>query len=68
MFVDQLTLLEDYLKQNRMNQTLQILKQELAEKIPNKPSNQLLSIIDAPRVDPVKYHQVKTDPTKKKKP
>jgi len=29
MFVDQLSLLEDYLRQNRMTHTLQTLRQEL---------------------------------------
>jgi hypothetical protein len=46
MFVDQLAQLEDYLKHNRMNHTLQTLRQELAEKIPSKPSAQLLALID----------------------
>ena len=68
MFVEQLALLEDYLKQHRMGNTLQILRQEMAEKIPNKPSNQLLSLIDTPKVDNIKPQQQKPDPTKKKKP
>ena len=51
MFIDSLTLLEDYLKNNRMHHTLQILRQELAEKIPHKPSNQLLALIDTPKIE-----------------
>ena len=68
MFVEQLALLEDYLRHHRMGNTLQILRQEMAEKIPNKPSNQLLALIDAPKVDNIKPQQQKPDPNKKKKP
>ena len=68
MFIDQFVLLEQYLKQNRMNHTLQVLKQEIAEKIPNKPSQQLLSLIDAPKVDPIRPQPQKGEVNKKKKP
>ncbi len=51
MFVDQLAQLEEFLKNNRMNQTLQTLRQELAAKIPHKPSVQLLSLIEPPKIN-----------------
>lgn len=45
MFVDQLAHLEDFLKANKMTHTLQTLRQELAARVPTKPSSQLISLL-----------------------
>lgn len=42
-----------------MTHTLQTLRQELATKIPSKPSSQLLSLIDPPNEEKSKPIQVK---------
>lgn len=67
MFVDQLAHLEEFLKANRMTHTLQTLRQELAAKIPQQPSSQLVSLIDAPKAEHDKQQQ-KQEISRRKKP
>ena len=67
MFIDQLGQLEDFLRQNRMTHTLQTLRRELGEKIPNKPSGQLLSLIDNSKLE-LEKEDLKSDNSRKKKP
>jgi hypothetical protein len=45
MFIDQIAQFEEYLKNNKMITTWQTFRQELASKIPHKPTSQLMSLL-----------------------
>lgn len=45
MFIDQIAQFEEYLKSNKMTGTLQAFRNELANRIPQKPSSQLVSML-----------------------
>ena len=67
MFIDHIAQFEEYLKNNKMGNTLQAFRQQLASRIPQKPSSQLISLLKPTIQEPQKA-ALKQQQNPKKKP